>query len=116
MNIIRGDTKNIMFKRQRKDGTLIKDIPEKMYFTIKNNYYEEEPLIQKVLGETITFNEDNGYYYTTIEPEETNSLPYTSDNNPLVFDIEIIDNGKVKTIAKGKLWIRPEVTFASNEV
>lgn len=113
MEIIRGDTKHLKFKRINKsDGSIIMEVPEKMYFTVKYSYDTKAFLIQKTLENGIDFNEEDGYYYMTIEPEETDNLPYTN----LVFDIEIIDSGNKTTIAKGNIKITEEVTFASNEV
>lgn len=117
MNIIRGDTKHLKFKRVDKNTKeIIKEVPEKMYFTVKYGYNMDDFLIQKTLKNGITYNEDDGYFYMTIESYETDNLPYTENGNQLVFDIEIINNGDKTTIARGNINIEHEVTFASNEV
>lgn len=110
--IIRGDTKNLKFKRiNQNDKSVIKERPDKMYFTIKSNYEIEEFVFQKTLDDGINFDEESGYYYTTIEPEDTDNLPYSD----FVYDIEVITGEGKKTIARGQLKIEEEVTFASNE-
>lgn len=114
MNIemIRGDTKKIKFQRKRIDNTIIKEKADKMYFTVKRSYYSKSFLFQKRLNENILYNEQDNYYYMTIEPSDTDVLDY----NAYVFDIEVIKNGEVKTIARGNFIIDKEVTFAENEV
>ena len=110
IELIRGDTLDLKFQRKLINNEVITSVPDEMYFTVKNNYNEEDYLIQKRLGESITYNEEDNYYYFTIEPEDTDGLEYSS----YVYDIEIVKDGKVKTILKGKLKIKQEVTFASN--
>lgn len=113
MEMTRGDTFEFRFQRQTTDKQIITTKPDKMFFTVKNNTYLQKALIQKKLEDnTITFDEKTNYYHVTINPEDTNDLSYGDYS----YDIEIIDKGKVKTIAKGILRITDEVTFASNEV
>lgn len=113
MNITRGDTVEIRFKRTTADGQVITEKPDKMYFTVKESYYIKDLLFQKKLeDDSITYDEQTNYYMLTINPEDTNDLSYKE----YVYDIEIIDGDKVKTIAKGTLKITEEVTFAENEV
>ena len=112
MNITRGDTTEIKFKRTTADGQVITEKPDKMFFTVKENYYLKDFLFQKRLEDnSITYDEETNYYMLTINPEDTNNLSYKD----YVYDIEIIDGDKVKTIAKGRLKITEEVTFAENE-
>ena len=81
-----------------------------MYITFKYND-ENEALFQKKLDEGITF--DGEYYHVTIDPEDTNNLPF----GKLIYDIEIIkENDKPKTIKVDELEITKEVTYACNEV
>lgn len=111
IEMIRGDTKKIKFQRKRIDNTIIEEKTDKMYFTVKKSYYSKTFLFQKRLDKDIIYDEESKYYYMTIEPNDTNELDY----NTYVFDIEIIKNGEVKTIARGNLIIDKEVTFAENE-
>lgn len=113
MKIIRGDTKKLRFKRVRKpDETVITEVPDKMYFTVKYSYDDEEAIFQKTLENGIRYNEDDNYYYMTIKPQDTDGLPYAQ----LVYDIEIIVGSKKTTIAIGTIDVLREVTFPNNEV
>lgn len=112
LSIIRGDTKYFKFKRiNRETKEIITDIPDQMYFTVKYADNIEDMLFQKTLNNEITYNDEDNYYYMTINPEDTNNLPY----GELVFDIEITNDNDVTTIAGGKINIVSEVTFASNK-
>ena len=113
MNLIRGDTLNLKFKRIDRNGEVIKEKPEKLFFTVKNSYYDKDYLFQKSLEKgTISYDENDNYYRFTIEPEDTNNLIF----GKYVYDIEVVNLDIVKTIAKGTLEIEEEVTFAENEV
>lgn len=113
IEITRGDHKSYKFLRKTKDGEIITEKPQKMYFTVKKSFYQSEFLFQKRLDEGITYTEQDYYYHFEIKPEDTDGLNFGDD---YVFDIEIIEqNGKKKTIAKGKIKITEEVTFAENE-
>ena len=72
---------------------------------MKKNLY-----FKKTLDNVITF--DSEYYHVLIKPEDTNDLPFSK----LVYDIEVINEDKVKTIYVGELELTKEVTFACNEV
>lgn len=112
MNMTRGDTYEFKFQRKNQNKEVITEKPDKMYFTVKENYYLKDFLFQKRLEDnSITYDEETNYYMLTINPEDTNNLSYKD----YVYDIEIIDGDKVKTIAKGTLKITEEVTFAKNE-
>lgn len=112
IEIIRGDTKTLKFQRRNKNGEVITEKPDKMFFTVKTGYYSKDYLFQKRLDDGISYNEDDNYYYFTIESSDTNELDY----DDYVFDIEVINANTVKTIAKGTLKVEGEVTFAENEV
>lgn len=114
MEIIRGDTKYYKFQRKQKhDGAVIETLPDKLYFTLKFSDMDDTPLIQKTLGKGIEYNQSDKYYYLTIDPSDTNDLPYGT----YYYDIEVIkNNGYKKTIACGQLEITSEITFAKNEV
>lgn len=112
MELIRGDTLKLKFQRKNKNGEVIKTKPDKLYFTVKNNYYTKKCLLQKILDKDIVFNEEDYYYRFTIESIDTNLLNY----GKYVYDIETVSGTTVKTIAKGTLEIKEEVTFLENEV
>ncbi len=112
IKLTRGDTKRIKFQRKTRTGEVITKKPGKMYFTVKENYYTTEAVLQKKLDEGITYSEEDNFYYITIEPSDTDGLKY----DKYVFDIEVIDGDDKKTILKGVFVIEEEVTFAENEV
>lgn len=111
MKIIRGDYKVISFVRKDKKGNVITSIPEKIYFTVKNNIYSGEVLIQKKLNEGITVDE-NHVYAIEFNASDTDDLQF----GEYVYDIEIKNGDKPKTIQKGTLEITSEVTTAKDEV
>lgn len=113
LNIIRGDTKFYKFQRKKKyDGSIITELPDKLYFTIKFDYNVDDIVFQKTLGDGIEFNVDDNYYYITINPNDTNDLPY----GKYVYDIEVVKDDVKQTIAIGEIEITNEVTFENNEV
>lgn len=112
IEITRGDTKSFKFARKNMNGEIITAKPQKMYITFKNSFYQKDFLFQKRLDDDISYTDTDNYYHFQINPEDTNNLNF---GNNYVFDIEIIDNNKVKTIAKGTLKITEEVTSAENE-
>lgn len=112
INITRGDNRTFKFQRTTEQGAVITDTPDEMYITFKANNLQEQFFIQKVFSkQEITFDSSKNEYRFEITPEDTNELAY----GDYVFDIEITDDDKVKTIAEGTLTINPEVTFASNK-
>lgn len=115
LSIVRGDTGKFIFYRKNNNGEIIKTTPQALYFSVKNNAYEKEPIIQKKLSD-IELDTDTGKYTFYIMPEETNKLLYGTYE----YDLEvkdIIDSVEyTKTIAKGSFEIKEEITFASNEV
>lgn len=118
MELIRGDTKTFTFRRVSRDTKEpILTKATKVYFTVKRNATDKQPLFQKTIDD-MTFDED-GYYHFTILPEDTNDLSF----GQYVYDIEVIvgDNGEYKqTISprspKNVFEILEEVTYACNEV
>jgi hypothetical protein len=110
MKITRGDYK--IFKIQRiSNGEVIKELPEKMYFTVKKDYYTDKILIQKTLENGIQ-KDNEDYYNVEIVSSDTDNLNY----GKYVCDIEIKNGNKPKTIFKDEFIIEEEVTFAKNEV
>lgn len=106
----RGDTKKYKFQRKNADGTIILNMPNKLFFTVKQDYTDDKVLIQKRLPDDFTMDEDGTWHFTVL-PEDTNNLNY----GEYVFDVEVITDGVKTTIAKGGFVIEPEVTFADDE-
>lgn len=114
MEIRRGNYKLFEFTRKDKNEVAIETRPEKMYFTVKENPYVCEALIQKILKENggITFNDEDFSYRIEILPEDTEDLAY----GDYFYDIEIVNDDKPKTIAVGTFTIKEVATHKCNEV
>ncbi len=113
IEITRGDNKKIIVKRINKyDGQVIKQKPDKMYFTVKYDYNIKDALFQKQLDDGITFNDSDYTYTIDILPKDTSKLPY----GKLLFDIEIITNDIVSTVYKGEINLTGEVTHEYNKI
>lgn len=111
MRIIRGDYAKKYFVRKDAQGNVITSIPEKIYFTVKRDEYSKEVLIQKRLNDGITV--DENYVYTIeFNASDTDNLQF----DEYVYDIEIKNGDKPKTIQIGTLEITSEVTTAKDEV
>ena len=110
MKMRRGDTKKFKFVRQTKDKTTIMEKADELYVTFKYGE-EDEALFQKSLDNGITFDENTGYYHVTINPEDTENLPFVT----LVYDIERTVDGEVLTPIVGELEIQKEVTYKNNK-
>ena len=59
-----------------------------------------------------TYNEENNYYYFTIESKDTENLK----TGTCVFNIKVISGNKVKTICAGKFIITDEVAYMESVV
>ena len=112
ISMIRGDTKIVgfnAFSLSENVGGLLDEI----YVTFKRNCYQRNYLFQKRLSNgSVIFDEDLQQYRFVILPEDTTNLSYGT----YVFDIEVIYEGATKTAMVGELELKPEVTFACNEV
>lgn len=108
MKMRRGDTARFSFKRRDKNDNVITVKADKLYFTVKPNYYINNFVLQKTIDD-MTF--DEGKYTFTIEPNDTELLEY----GDYVYDIEVITNDYKKTISIGDFIINEEVTFKVNE-
>lgn len=106
----RGDTRQYYFKRLDNEGHAITTTPEGLYFTVKQSFECPRPLFQKTLN-NMAMDED-GTWRFTVEAADTNKLPYGN----YVYDIEVVDDGAVTTISKGKFILTGESTWAINEV
>lgn len=112
MKITRGDYDDTnAFVRKDRFGNVITSIPEKVYFTVKDSTTSNTVLIQKTLNNGITVDE-NYVYHIEFNASDTDNLMF----GEYVYDIEIKNGDKPKTIQKGILEIESEVTHASDEV
>ena len=109
MTHIRGDTGAFKFQRLDMSGDPITSTPDAMFFTVKKSFSDNAYVLQKTLSD-MTLKEDN-FWHFVLEPGDTASLAYGS----YVYDIEVTADGYVKTIAKGKLMIEEESTWATNK-
>lgn len=105
----RGDTAGYFFQRLNTDGAVITDTPDKLYFTIKSTFGSKDALLQKTLADMTM--EQDGTWKFVIQAQETDHLNYGS----YVYDIEVIDDDRVSTIAKGKFTLTEEATWKVNE-
>ena len=112
MQITRGNTKYLKFQRHYCDDEVITELPQNIYFSIKYDYNQDEFLIQKTLNNGIEYDTKDNYYYITINPDDTEDLPY----GKYYFDIKVVDNDYKNTIACDELEITERVTSANNEV
>lgn len=111
IRIIRGDTLDLRFCRKDKNG-VIKEKPDNLIFAVKKGAQKKEYLFQKRLDDGITYNEENNYYYFTIESKDTENLKIGT----CVFNIKVIMGSKVKTICAGKFIITDEVAYMESVV
>lgn len=113
IGMTRGDSKAYKFQRKYKDanGVIhpITQIADKVFFTVKKSYRNQEFLLQKRLSD-MTFDE-NAFYHFMINPEDTNNI----DFGTYVYDVEVITNGHKFTISSGNFVLGYENTWASNE-
>ena len=114
IEFIRGDTYSFRFQRRLQNDEVITERPDQVFFSVKEYYEDEECVFQKRLSNsTIVYDETDHYYYITIESEDTCDLEMESS---YYFDIVIVKDNDVKTIAVGKMRLLKEVTFKENEV
>ena len=109
----RGDTKEFKFKLTDKNGENLTLSPtDKLYLTVKKDTNSNTVLFQKRIGSGIELKND-GYYYVTIYPNDTNELPYGQYG----YDLEIkTGTGIVKTLVVGTITLTEEYTFKGDEV
>lgn len=105
----RGDTWGYKFQRTDTSKEVIMEAPDEMYFTVKNSFNDQTPVIQKTLDEM--YMDESGYWHFTITPQDTDNLPY----GKYVGDVERIIGDDVKTIAKGTFTLTEESTWALNQ-
>ena len=110
LTMTRGDTQVYRFQR-KKNGDVLLTPADEIYFTIKNTALPLKPLLMKTIND-MDFNAENGTYRFVIHPEDTAVLPIGTYR----YDIQVTDNGVVKTVAKGDFELTWEVTFYENTV
>lgn len=74
LGINRGTTKRYRARRLDYAGHPILTEAASIYFIVKKNWTDKEALITKTIDD-MRFDE-NGYYHFSIEPEDTENLPY----------------------------------------
>lgn len=112
MKFRRGDTFFIKFRRRDFNNETITHISEKMWFTVKENAYTKEKLIQKTLEDGNIFFDDDHYYHVIIEHDDTKDLDY----GVYYCDIQVENEGVVTTIYKDTFELDEEITFEGNDV
>ena len=114
IEFIRGDTYSFRFQRKLKNDEIITERPSQVFFSVKEYYGDEKCLFQKRLSNgSINYDESDNYYYITINPEDTHNLEMETS---YYFDIVVVNDNDVKTIAVGRMKLLKEVTFKENEV
>lgn len=91
-----------------------------VYFTVKENYENNEYLFQKTTNKGITYDEEKKNYIIEIETEDTKNLEYKD----YVYDITVVRNTGLEsaydkektTVLIGNLKIGYITTFEENEV
>lgn len=104
ISFYRGDDHLVKFRFPNFNGVI-----EKIYLTVK--CVDKKVILQKKLNDGIEL--ENGYYVVTFIPEDTNKLPCYLK---MVYDIEIITNGKKTTVIKDDFEIKEDVTLPEDEV
>lgn len=107
LKMTRGDTQLFSFQRKDKQGEVIALRADNVLFIVCSNSGEE--LFRKTIDD-IEFDE-NGTYHIVIDPEDTDSLAFTSYK----YTLKVISDGSSSTVASGSFKITEEVTFAENE-
>lgn len=107
----RGDSFFFKFFRKDFNKEKITTKAEKMWCTIKDNTNSKKNLIQKTLGNGITYTSDDSFYHVAILPIDSKKLKYKK----YVIDIQVENAGVVNTIYLDKIKIKEEVTFEGGE-
>lgn len=110
INIIRGDTEKLAFKRRDYNGEVIMEKAKEIFFTVKNNANTVDFLFQKTIDD-MEFDTETGKYTFLINPDDTNNLKYDTYK----YDLEVKDTDYKKTISFGDFRVLDEITFVENE-
>jgi len=114
INAVRGDTFKINFKLKTADDNPIElGADDKLFFTIKNRYSDEDFILNKTL-EDMTKEDDS--YKLLISSVETSEFKM---DVPYVYDVEYIQNYSTDrittTLLIGNITFTKEVTRYGNE-
>lgn len=101
LKMTRGDTFAFGFMVEGLDNEPL----DTAYFTVKSNYDDATPLVQKSLTDGIT-TDDNETYKVRIAPADTEGL----EVGRYYYDLQIGVNGDIYTILKGILDLEKDVT------
>ena len=113
MQIRRGNYKLFKFQRKNENREVITDLPDKMWFTVKDNANKKEFIFQKKLNDGITYTQEDNYYHIEIKQDDTEKLAYGNYE----YDIKIkYGEDKPKTLIVGNFEITKVVTHKENEV
>lgn len=113
MKIARGDSKTVRFQRiSNETGEVITKLPLEIYFTMKDTYMKQDYIFQKTLENGIVFNEEDNFYYLTIEPKDTDGIPFGTYD----YDIQVVGEEDYKHTVTGTIQVTKEVTWVENEV
>ena len=110
IKLIRGDTVKLKIRRHDANGDPILVPAQKLFMTVKTQYSAKNVILQKTIDDM--FFTPDGFYHITINPEDTDGLPY----GEYVYDIEIVIDDYKKTVCKGTLILDTEATHAGDEV
>lgn len=115
--LTRGDTCLISFNIKDMYGQNyeLKD-SDSLYFTVKNDFYEEEVVFQKTYGNGIYYDEGTQGYIINLTQNTTADLEFKEYK----YDIKIVisQDGSdpiVKTLIKGSFTLTPNATYKENE-
>lgn len=107
----RGDIRQVMFSAQGDDQDAAVCDFDEIYFTVKHAYTDRMYLFQKKLSTGGIRLTDDGYYQFTIQPKDTDRLPF----GDYIFDIEVVRGNDIKQTFIGHLKLTEEVTYSENE-
>ena len=116
LKLTRGDTHEIAFKLLSEDGAnCILEEGDKLYFTVKRTFYCKNCILQKTLGNGISYRSSTNEYVIELEQDCTCGLEF----GEYVYDIKVVINSitpkLVKTLIKGSLTFETNVTHKEDE-
>lgn len=107
----RGDLLKKSFTIRGPNKEAYTETMDDIFFTVKKTAEEREFKFQKRLSDGGIESLGDGRYQFTIDPENTDGLPY----GDYVFDIELFIDGALKKTFLGKFILLKEVTHHYNE-
>ena len=112
INMPRGDIRSLTIAIRDHDGEITEIEFDDIFFTVKTVYQNKEFIFQKKLSNGTIEKLEDGTYFLSIMPEDTNDLQFGQYS----FDIEILKGTTIKQTTVGRLCLTPEVTYQINEV